>query len=291
MHTTTSPEARLQVATRAWGVECSVALNAIYSMWYRDVLRFSRDRSRIASSLGQPVLFLFIVGVGLSPSMGRLGGQRGINYVQFIFPGIIAMSVLFAAVFSAISTVWDREFGFLKEVLVAPVPRWAVAVGKALGGSTTAVFQGALLLLFAPLVGVGLTPLSVVRLLAVMFLIAFALSSMGLAIAARMKSVQSFPLVLNFLMMPMFFLSGALFPLGNAPAWLTVLTMVNPITYGVDAMRQIILSHAGVPADVLAQLGIGLLGHTLNLLADLSFVAAFAALMITLAQRAFSMQE
>ena len=291
MHTTTSPEARLQVATRAWGVECSVALNAIYSMWYRDVLRFSRDRSRIASSLGQPVLFLFIVGVGLSPSMGRLGGQRGINYVEFIFPGIIAMSVLFAAVFSAISTVWDREFGFLKEVLVAPVPRWAVAVGKALGGSTTAVFQGALLLLFAPLVGVGLTPLSVVRLLAVMFLIAFALSSMGLAIAARMKSVQSFPLVLNFLMMPMFFLSGALFPLGNAPAWLTVLTMVNPITYGVDAMRQIILSHAGVPADVLAQLGIGLLGHTLNLLADLSFVAAFAALMITLAQRAFSMQE
>src|SRR5438876_257387 len=196
------------------------ALNGIYTMWLRDVLRFWRDRSRLAGSLAQPILFLLVFGAGLSPTMGLLArGQGGVSYAQFVFPGIIIMAVLFTAIFSAISIVWDREFGFLKEVLVAPVPRWAVAVGKALGGSTTAMFQGTLMLIFAPFVGVELTPSTIAALFPVMFLTAFALSSLGLVVAARMKSMEGFQVIMNFVMMPMFFLSGALFPVTNLPGW------------------------------------------------------------------------
>src|SRR3954452_24684638 len=158
MATTAAPETRAVAAPRAGG-ELTAALNGIYTMWYRDVLRYARDRSRILASLAQPVLFLIVFGLGLSPAIGTLGSGGDLNYVQFIFPGIITMAVLFTAIFSAVSIVWDREFGFLREVLVAPVPRWAVAVGKMLGGSTNSMVQGLLILLFAPLVGVPLTPL------------------------------------------------------------------------------------------------------------------------------------
>ncbi len=290
MATTTAPETRAVAAPRAGG-ELSAALNGIYTMWYRDVLRYARDRSRIVASLAQPVLFLIVFGLGLSPAIGSLGRGGDLSYVQFIFPGIITMAVLFTAIFSAISVVWDREFGFLREVLVAPVPRWAVAVGKMLGGSTTAMVQGLLILLFAPLVGVPLAPLTVLALLPAVFITACALSALGLVIAARMRSMEGFQVVMNFLLMPMFFLSGAVFPLGNLPAWLAVLTRVDPVSYGVDAIRQIVLHQAGVPPAVLGPLGIELFGHTTNVLADLAIVAAFAALMIALAVRAFSIQE
>jgi ABC-2 type transport system permease protein len=280
------------LAESNWSAVCSAALNGVYTMWYRDILRFARDRSRIAASLAQPTIFLFIFGTGLSPAMGLLGGGQGsVNYVQFMFPGIITMAVLFTAVFSAISIVWDREFGFLKEVLVAPVPRWAVAVGKALGGSTTAMFQGTLILALAPLVGIALTPISVLALLPVMFITAFALSSLGLVIAARMKSMEGFQVIMNFVMMPMFFLSGALFPLESLPSWLTVLTRINPVSYGVDAIRRIVLSEAGAPAEVVGELGMTVLGQPLNPLIDLLFVGLFAALMISLAVREFRVQE
>jgi ABC-2 type transport system permease protein len=289
--TATAADADLTTA-RPWRVECSASLNGLYTMWYRDILRFSRDRSRIAASLAQPTIFLFIFGSGLSPAMGQLGrGQSGVNYVQFMFPGIITMAVLFTAVFSAISIVWDREFGFLKEVLVAPIPRWVVAVGKALGGSTTAMFQGMLMLVFAPFIGIALTPITVLALLPVMFLTAFALSSMGLVVAARMKSMEGFQVVTNFVMMPMFFLSGALFPLEDLPSWLTVLTRLNPVSYGVDAIRRIVLSQAGAPPETVEQLGMSVFGLQLNPFFDLGLVALFAALMIWLAVRAFSIQE
>ncbi|HZR99273.1 MAG TPA: ABC transporter permease [Chloroflexota bacterium] len=290
MATTTAPETRAVAAPRAGG-ELSAALNGIYTMWYRDVLRYARDRSRIVASLAQPVLFLIVFGLGLSPAIGSLGRGGDLSYVQFIFPGIITMAVLFTAIFSAISVVWDREFGFLREVLVAPVPRWAVAVGKMLGGSTTAMVQGLLILLFAPVIGVPLAPLTVLALLPAVFVTACALSALGLVIAARMRSMEGFQVVMNFLLMPMFFLSGAVFPLGNLPAWLAVLTRVDPVSYGVDAIRQIVLHQAGVPPAVLGPLGIELFGHTTNVLADLGIVAAFAALMIALAVRAFSIQE
>lgn len=278
--------------TLGWQQELSAALNGIYTIWYRDVLRFSRDRSRIASSLAQPMLFLFIFGAGLSPAMGRLGGgPAGVSYVQFMFPGIITMAVLFTAVFSAISVVWDREFGFLKEVLVAPLPRWAVVVGKALGGSTTAMLQGILILLLAPFVNVGLTPLAIAALLPAMFLTAFALCSLGLVVAARMRSMEGFQLIMNFFLMPMFFLSGALFPLSNLPGWLALLTHIDPVSYGVDAIRRIVLGQSGVPAEVLGQVGLELFGRPMSPVTDLAVVGAFAACMIALAVRAFSIQD
>jgi ABC-2 type transport system permease protein len=286
--------APIELATEQGGSDRFASLNGVYSIWRRDVIRFSRDRSRVIGSLGQPLLFLVAFGSGLSSAMGRFGqssGMSGVNYVQFMFPGIIVMAVLFTAIMSAISVVWDREFGFLKEVLVAPVPRWAVAVGKALGGSTTAVFQGVVILVFAPFIGVGLTPLAVVELLPTMFLTAFAMCAVGLVIAAHLTSMEGFQVVMNFLLMPMFFLSGALFPLGNLPPWLTVLTRLDPVTYGVDAIRRIVLLNGGVPDSIVDQLGVSLFGAPMSIALDLVLLAAFAGLMIALAMRAFEVQD
>ena len=227
-------EATLQPVRRAAGrpsTGLAGTLRAVYIIWYRDLLRFWRDRARIVASLAQPLLFLLIFGTGLSSAIAGSGQATGpVDYVQFMFPGIIGMAVLFAAVFGAMSIVWDREFGFLKEVLVAPIDRSAVAIGKSLGGATQAMIQGLILLVLAPLVGVKLTIESVLLLVPFVFLLAFALSAMGVALASRMKSMQGFQIVMNFLMMPMFFLSGALFPLGNLPTWLAVLTRLNPAT-------------------------------------------------------------
>lgn len=288
---TTSPRVTPKAGPTGGGALVA-ALSGVYTMWYRDILRFSRDRSRLIGSLGQPILFLFVFGAGLSPAVGQLGqGTGAIGYIQFMFPGIIAMAVLFTAIFAAISIVWDREFGFLKEVLVAPIPRWAVALGKTLGGSTTAMFQGVVILLFAPIAGVALTPLTVIELLPLMFITAIALSSLGLFIAARMKSFEGFQVIMNFLMLPMFFLSGALFPLTNLPEWLGILTKINPVTYGVDAIRTIVLSQAGVPTETIQALGPELFGRRLDPVLDMAIVALFAAAMIGLAVRQFNVQE
>jgi ABC-2 type transport system permease protein len=165
-----------------------------------------------------------------------------------MFPGILGMSVLFTSMFSAISIIWDREFGFLKEVLVAPVPRWAVAVGKVLGGATIAVMQSMILVLVAPLAGIYPKPWMVVQLLLLCFLISVAMTSMGTAIAARMRSMQSFQMIMNFLVMPLYFLSGAMFPLASAPGWMQTLMVLDPLTYGVDALRNVVLSGMDLPA-------------------------------------------
>lgn len=225
-------------------------LKGIYTIWYRDVLRFARDRARIVASLGQPLLFLFVFGGGLSPIMSGLGGGN-MDFTSFLFPGIIAMAVLFTAMFSAVSIVWDREFGFLKEVLVAPVSRSAVALGKVAGGSTVAMFQGVIILLLAPLIGISLSPAQILILLLLMFLTAATITSLGILVAARMHSMEGFQLIMNFLLMPMFFLSGAFFPLqGDIPLWMEWLAKVNPMTYGVDPIRQVALQ-GSVPAAVL----------------------------------------
>ncbi|WP_152412822.1 ABC transporter permease [Nitrolancea hollandica] len=274
------------------GGDLSAAFSAIYMLWYRDLLRFFRDKSRIIGSLAQPILFLFVFGAGLSPTMGSLGGDKSdLNYLQFIFPGIISMTILFTAIFGAVSIIWDREFGFLKEMLVAPVPRWSLAVGKALGGSTTSMLQGIIMLIFAPVVGVSINLRVVLELIPLMFILAFALSGMGLFIAARMKSMEGFQLIMNFLMFPLFFLSGALFPLNNIPGWLMVLTRINPATYGVDAIRKVALSAGDLPPEVGAKLGASLFGHSLNPWVDGLIVLAFSAVMIMLAMRSFSVQE
>lgn len=212
------------------------ALMGIYTLWLRDITRFLRDKPRIISSSVQPLLWLFILGLGLSTAFVKGGDPR---YLRFIYPGIISMSVLFTAIFSAVSIIWDREFGFLKEVLVAPIPRWSVVVGRALGGSTVAVLQGAIILLFAPMAGVSFTVVQLVQAFVIMFVIAFSMTSFGILIAARMHTHEGFQVVVNFILLPMFFLSGAMFPTNKGlPIWMDTLVRLNPLGYGVDALRQ-----------------------------------------------------
>ena len=272
-------------------------MRAIYIIWKRDLIRYWRDRMRVFASLAQPVLFLFVFGSGLSSSLrGSTGGFGGpgssLQYVQFIFPGIIGMSVLFTSIFGAMSIVWDREFGFLKEVLVAPIHRSAVAIGKTLGGATQAMFQGIVILVLAPLVGVKLTFLGVVELIPMIFLFAFALSALGVAVAARMRTMQGFQMVMNFLMMPLFFLAGALFPLGgNLPAWLSVLTRFDPASYGIDALRRTVLTASGVPSRVLDSLGLTIFGHPLSVWPEEVVLVAFGVLMMSLAVYGFRQRD
>ncbi|WP_051914196.1 ABC transporter permease [Thermorudis peleae] len=263
-----------------------------FTLWQRDLLRFWRDRTRIVGSLAQPLLFLVVFGAGLSPWIGRLGGaQGGPDYIQFLYPGIIGMSVLFSSIFSAVSIVWDREFGFLKELLVAPIPRWSIIVGKALGGSTTAMIQGLLMLVLAPIIGVKLTLTSALALIPALFVLAFALSSVGLVIAARMRSTEGFGLIMNFLMTPLLFLSGALYPLSNLPSWLTVLTRIDPVSYGIDAVRKIVLEGSGAPEYVVAQLGLTLFGRSLSPLVDIALVFALGCVLIGVASWLFAKQD
>jgi ABC-2 type transport system permease protein len=258
-------------------------LKGVYTIWYRDVLRFLRDRARIVASLGQPLLFLFVFGGGLSPAMSGLGGGQ-LEFTSFLFPGIIAMAVLFTSVFSAVSIVWDREFGFLKEVMVAPVSRTAVALGKVAGGSTVAMFQGAIILLLAPLVGVNLTVAQIVVLLALMLLTAATMTSLGVLIAARMHSLEGFQMMMNFVLMPMFFLSGAFFPLRGVPLWMEWLAKVDPMTYGVDPIRQVALRHS-VPESVLNTLRL----HPIA--TDVVILAAFWLALLVPAVWMFGRQE
>ncbi len=261
-------------------------LHGIYIIWYRDVLRYSRDRARIVASLGQPLLFLVVFGSGLSASLGVGVTQQlgNVSYVRFLYPGIISMAVLFTAIFAAISIVWDREFGFLRELLVAPVSRASVVLGKALGGSTIAMIQGAILLVLAPILGVGLTPANVFELLGLMFLTAFAISSMGILIASRLQTMESFQMIINFFVMPMFFLSGAFFPLRGLPGWMAVLTRLDPVAYGVDPMRRTLLGSTLAP-------GINIGGYHLGTWLDVAILAVFAAVLLTLAMRSFQSQE
>lgn len=210
----------------------------IYVIWLREIIRFLREPTRIIGMIAQPLLYLLLVGNGIAHGF-RLNGNGSVNYLTYMFPGIVGMSVLFTSIFGAVSIVWDREFGFLKEVLVSPVPRGAVALGKALGSATVAGAQGALLLLLSPTVGIALTVGLFFGMLGVLILVSLALTGLGIAIASRMDSMQGFQVVMNFLVMPMFFLSGALYPLSGMPAWLGGLMRIDPLTYGVDALRHI----------------------------------------------------
>lgn len=221
-------------------------IKGAYTIWYRDFLRFRRDRMRIVASLGQPLLFLFVFGGGLAPAMSGMGGGQ-IDFRQFMFPGVLSMAVLFTSIFSAVSIVWDREFGFLKEVMVAPVSRTAVALGKVAGGSTVGMFQGLIILLLAPAIGVRLTFDQVIVLIGLMLLLAAVMTAIGILIAARMQSMEGFQVMMQFLLMPMFFLSGAFFPLRGVPLWLEWLGRLDPVTYGVDPLRQVALRETVSP--------------------------------------------
>jgi ABC-2 type transport system permease protein len=217
------------------------ALRTIYTIWLRETVTFWRERGRMIGMVGQPLLYLFILGNGITAGL-RLNNVTSVGYIQFLYPGVIALAVLFTSLFSAISIIWDREFGFLKEVLVAPVPRWAVAVGKAFGGATVALVQAAIMVVMAPFVGISLSVTVVVALLVLSFLMSLSVTGLGVAIASRMASMQSFQMIMNFLIMPLYFLSGAMFPLTSAPTWLRVLMTADPLTYGVDALRNVVFS-------------------------------------------------
>lgn len=219
----------------------------IYAIWFRETMRFSRERSRIFGMLAQPMLYLFIIGQGIGGAMSFRTSPAGIdiNYVTFIYPGIIGMSVLFTSVFSAVSIIWDREFGFLKEVLVAPAPRWAVAAGKLSGIVTVVLIQVTILLLLAPLVGIEMTVLIWLGTYLICAMTAIMLGSLGIAIASKTESMEGFQMIMNFLIMPMFFLSGAMFPIHDMAPWLSYLMLANPLTYGVDALRFLLFN--GLP--------------------------------------------
>jgi ABC-2 type transport system permease protein len=219
------------------------ALRVVYTIWLREFKAFMREKSRIIGMIGQPLLYLLIVGQGIASGLS-LNRAGEIGYLQFYYPGILGMSVLFTSIFSGVSIIWDREFGFLKEVLVAPVPRWAVALGKILGGATVAIIQSAILIALAPLVGISASVSLVVQLLLLCFLMSIAVTGLGVAIAARMRSMQGFQMLMNFLIMPLYFLSGAMFPIASAPLWMKALMTIDPLTYGVDAMRNVVLSGA-----------------------------------------------
>jgi len=259
-------------------------LRGIYTIWYRDLLRFRRDKVRMVGSITFPLLFLVVFGSGLSGTMGMLA--PGVNFSKFIFPGIVGMTVLMTSFTAGVSVVWDREFGFLKEVLVAPISRVAVAAGKTLGGATIALIQGIVMLLFAPIFGVSLPPGIVLKLLPVMFLVASALSAMGILLASRIKSMEAHQVVMQFLMFPMIFLSGVFFPVGNLPFWMSVLVKINPATYGVDSIRQLVLG-----PQLTTSFSLNVLGHTMSIVDDLMVVAAFGVVMAVLAMWSFNIQE
>jgi ABC-2 type transport system permease protein len=223
-------------------------LRAVGVVWRRELIRFSRNRIRILTACAQPVVFLFILGTGLSSVVPV--SAPNFSYRTFLFPGVVAMTLLFTAIFSAVSIVWDREFGFLREMLVAPVRRSAIVWGKALGGATVATAQGAIMLALMGLVHVPYSLELIVTMLLMMMIVAFMLTAIGLMLAARMEQVESFQVVIQFFVMPMFFLSGAVFPLSHLPRWLAVLTKIDPLTYGVDPLRRDVFAHLNIPAVV-----------------------------------------
>jgi ABC-2 type transport system permease protein len=216
-------------------------LRAIRIVWRRDLIRFLNDRIRIAASLVQPLLFLFVMGSGLQ-QLSR-AGTHGVNLKTFIYPGILCIAVMFTAMFSAASIVWDREFGFLREMMVAPVRRSSIVIGKCLGGATVASTQGVIMILLAGLVHVPYDPLLILGIFGLQLLLAFAITAFGVMVAARIKQMQSFFGVMQMIVMPMFFISGALFPASGLPRWLEILNRIDPLTYAVDPMRRLVFSH------------------------------------------------
>lgn len=214
-------------------------LQAIWMIYKRDLIVNWRDRGQLIGSLVRSVLWLVVLGLGLRAAFRGVGG---VTFSQYIYAGIIGMTLLFAGVQSAISIVWEREFGFLRELLVAPIPRGSITTAKILSGATWAMFQGIIILALAPIVGVGLTPLIVIKALGVMAIMAVMMTSIGIVIASRIKSFQGFGVIVNVVLMPMFFLSTAIFPMPWLPDWLKRIMMANPLTYAVDALRSVTIN-------------------------------------------------
>jgi ABC-2 type transport system permease protein len=267
-------------------------LRAVSIVWRRELIRFRTDRLRAVTSLVQPVLFLFVLGTGLS-GLASHGLPSGVDFKTFIYPGVLAMSVLFTSIFSAASIVWDREFGFLREMLVAPVRRWAIVVGKVLGGATVATFQGIIFLALAGVAHVPYNPVLLLTLVGELLLLAFTLTAFGVMMAARIKQIQAFMALTQLLVLPLFFLSGALYPLNGLPAWLTVLTRIDPLTYIVDPMRHAVFAHLPVSPLAVKALSPGVTwgGWVVPIGLSVAIVGAIGLVMLAIAIAEFRKTE
>jgi ABC-2 type transport system permease protein len=275
----TAPVARVHVPARSLAGD----LRAVKIVWQRELIRFSRDRMRIVTSLFQPLLFLFVLGSGLSRIAAA--GTHGVDLRTFVYPGVLAMAVMFTAIFSAASVVWDREFGFLREMLVAPVRRGSIVLGKCLGGATVAGFQGLLVIAMAGLVHVPYAPVMLLEVFALQVLLAFAITAFGVMAAARITQMQSFMALTQMLVMPMFFISGALFPVAGLPVWLTFLNRVDPLTYAVDPMRRAVFAHLDISPAAREALdpGVTWFGWHVPGLLEAAVVALLGSVMLAIA--------
>jgi ABC-2 type transport system permease protein len=279
--------ARVHVPTRSLRSE----LRAIRVVWRRELIRFSRDRLRILTSLVQPFLFLFVLGTGLSSLASA--GTHGVNFKTFIYPGVLCMAVMFTAMFSAASIVWDREFGFLREMMVAPVRRSSIVLGKCFGGATVAAFQGLIVIAICPLVGIHYQPALMLELFALALLLAFAITAFGVMFAARINQMQSFMALMQMVIMPMFFISGALFSVASLPAWLAVLNRLDPLTYAVEPMRRAVFAHMSISDSARRALdpGVTWWGWRVPTLVEAAVIAALGLAMLSIAIWEFSRAE
>jgi ABC-2 type transport system permease protein len=286
--TATNPMPVADVRVPASGLRHQVRAAAV--VWQREMIRFSRDRSRIVSSLVQPVLFLFVLGTGLSSLIASNGD---VDFRTFLFPGVLATSVLFTAAFSGISMVWDREFGFLREMLVAPVSTTAILTGKCLGGATVATLQSLIILSLAGLVGVPYNLLMMVELVGLLFLMAFMICALGLFLSARVTQVQSAMPLVQLTITPLMFLSGSLFPLSNLPGWLHVATTLNPMTYAVEPIRTVVFDHLDLSAAARATFNPGITwgGWQVPVALQIAIVATTCLVLLGLAVARFARTE
>jgi ABC-2 type transport system permease protein len=278
---------RVRVPPRTFRSE----LRAMKIVWRRELIRFVNDRMRIVTALVQPLLFLFVLGSGLQQLSSA--STHGVDLKTFIYPGILCIAVMFTAMFSAASIVWDREFGFLREMMVAPVRRSSIVIGKCLGGATVASLQGVILICLAWAVHVPYDPALILGVLALQLLLAFSITAFGLMVAVRIKQMQSFMGVMQMIVMPMFFISGALFPVANLPGWLAVLNRIDPLTYAVDPMRRLVFSHLDISAAARRALdpGVTWWGWRVPALLEAAVVLALGMLMLGIAIWEFNASE
>lgn len=278
---------RVSVPARSWRSE----LRAVKIVWRRELIRFANDRIRILTALVQPLLFLFVLGSGLQQLSSS--STDGVDLKTFIFPGILCLAVMFTAMFSAASVVWDREFGFLREMMVAPVRRSSIVIGKCLGGATVASFQGVILLCLAGAVHVPYDPSLILGIFGLQLLLAFSITAFGVMVAVRITQMQTFMGVMQMVVMPMFFLSGALYPVANLPGWLAVLNRLDPLTYAVDPMRRLVFSHLDISDAARRTLdpGVSWWGWHVPALLEAGIVLAMGLAMLGIAIWEFSATE
>ena len=278
---------RVSVPPRSWRSE----LRAIRIVWRRELIRFRSDRIRIVTALIQPLLFLFVLGSGLEQLSSA--STHGVELKTFIYPGVLCIAVMFTAMFSAASIVWDREFGFLREMMVAPVRRSSIVIGKCFGGATVASLQGVILLCLAWAVDVPYSVTLILGILALQLLLAFSITAFGVMVAARIKQMTAFMGVMQMVVMPMFFISGALFPVANLPAWLEILNRLDPLTYAVDPMRRLVFNHLDITDEARAALdpGVTWWGWRVPTLLEVAVVLALGLVMLGIAIWEFNASE